>query len=506
MKSIYEYIGLAAVTFLNLFVFAKPILPLLKSLKAKKDNADGEIPNTITDQDNLVKKACDQTYQNDSHDEKLELISDESRKAKIPCDDFVDSNWLDEINRYILNLPDIEVTENHEIQTNSVSKESKEPLDTITKTNLLLKDKLEKEISSINRNDVKSVKNEVPFGYFLFRTPNPQKTGKAHIKGRLVCYCDEPEKNVDILKRLLDLGIMRKCKDKFPCSSGSSITDEDQKQDEGDHEDFNDKNDSIKGYVDLSDIHHDVINRHEVIREHFGPYPIVQDCIDYVETSSSSSGSSYDSVTENYVKRDYFQFKTFTKTISSNVKGPMSCICDNAESNIEMLKHLMELGIMRKCKHKFIPHMIDPNEGKVIRSLKIAKTLQFPNALPNTPGYSFIETPNILYKKHIVKYLTAESALQISESRRFGGTVNDVFEDPGLFRVCKLADYGLGYSDEIVLVASRPVPTFTCYFDSKTLRWSKCKFRGLKRPVFHSGSKYFHYIKQSINFDSVIFL
>ena len=114
MKSIYEYIGLAAVTFLNLFVFAKPILPLLKSLKAKKDNADGEIPNTITDQDNLVKQACDQTYQNDSHDEKLELISDESRKAKIPCDDFVDSNWLDEINRYILNLPDIEVTENHE--------------------------------------------------------------------------------------------------------------------------------------------------------------------------------------------------------------------------------------------------------------------------------------------------------------------------------------------------------------------------------------------------------
>ena len=234
MKTIYEYIGLAAVTFLNLFVFAKPILPLLKSLKAKKDNADGETPNQITDQDNLDNEASDQTNQNDSLDEKLELISVESRKAKLSCDfgKYVDSNWLDEIDRYILNLPDVELTnENHGMQTNSVCDESKEPFDTITKTNLLLKDKLEKEISSINRNDVKSVKNEVPFGYFLFRTPNPKKTGKAHIKGRLVCYCDEPEKNVDILKRLIDLGIMRKCKDKFPCSS---ITDEDQNQDKWD--------------------------------------------------------------------------------------------------------------------------------------------------------------------------------------------------------------------------------------------------------------------------------
>ena len=515
MKTIYEYIGLAAVTFLNLFVFAKPLLPLLK---AKRDHQDGETSNQITDHDKLDKKAItnEQTNQTNSHDEKFELISAESRKAKGQCDfgKYVDSNWLDEIDKYILNLPDFEVT-NEYLETQSENKfennvvpnamkrfceESKEPFDTFSETNLLSKDKLEKEISSTNRYDVKNVKNEVPFGNFLFRTPNPQKTGKAHIKGRLVCYCDEPEKNVDILKRLIDLGIMRKCKDKFPCSS---ITDEDQKQDVSDYEDFNDNDESYQEYVDLSD----VVNRNEVVRDHFGPYPIVQDCIDYVETSSSSSGSSYESVTENYVKRDYFQFKTFTKTISSNIKGPILCICDDAESNIEMLKHLMDLGIMRKCKHKFIPHIIDPKEGKIIRSLKIAKTLQFRNAFPNTPGYSFIETPNILYKKHIVKNLTAESALQISETRHFnGGTVNDVFEDPELFRVCKLADYSLGHSDEIVLVASRPVPTFTCYFNNKTLRWSKCKFRGLKRPVFHSGQKYFHYVKQSINFDSVIFL
>ena len=56
MKTFYEYIGLAAVTFLNLFVFAKPILPLLKSLKAKKGNSDDKVTDQITDQNELDKE------------------------------------------------------------------------------------------------------------------------------------------------------------------------------------------------------------------------------------------------------------------------------------------------------------------------------------------------------------------------------------------------------------------------------------------------------------------
>ena len=117
-----------------------------------------------------------------------------------------------------------------------------------------------------------------------------------------------------------------------------------------------------------------------------------------------------------------------------------------------------------------------------------------------------IETPDILFNKHVVNGdITAKRAIDLSVSRGEDFAKehkrNTVLENPQYFDCCVLQNSEqLGTRYHRAFIARNPVRTYQCDYDLNSKTW-KSKDLGWKYPAIEKHSNAYHFLYKSLNFE-----
>ena len=126
---------------------------------------------------------------------------------------------------------------------------------------------------------------------------------------------------------------------------------------------------------------------------------------------------------------------------------------------------------------------------------------------PYKNGYRHIPIPAVLYRRHFHRNLTRQNALFLSKRRKGYHVENTVFEDPGKLLECRLVGRNLlgGNSNEVFYVSPKHLQTIQCTYSKKHYKWNKAVDLGYKWAVFKSKEDNYHFEKNCLQYDKVIF-
>ena len=129
---------------------------------------------------------------------------------------------------------------------------------------------------------------------------------------------------------------------------------------------------------------------------------------------------------------------------------------------------------------------------------------------PYNNGYHEIPIPPILYRRHILRDFSRQNALSLSKMRNGNMVENTVFENPGKLLKCHLVDRNLlcGNLNEVFYVSPKPLQTIQCYYSKKDMlnyEWTKAVDFGYKWAVFKSEKDNYHFDRNCLQYDKVIF-
>ena len=126
---------------------------------------------------------------------------------------------------------------------------------------------------------------------------------------------------------------------------------------------------------------------------------------------------------------------------------------------------------------------------------------------PYKNGYRHIPIPAILYRRHFHRNLNRQNALSLSKRRKGYLAENTVFEDPGKLLECRLVGRNLlsGNLNEVFYVSPKALQTIQCYYSKKHYKWTKAVDSGYKWAVFKSKGDNYHFEKNCLQYNKVIF-
>ena len=126
---------------------------------------------------------------------------------------------------------------------------------------------------------------------------------------------------------------------------------------------------------------------------------------------------------------------------------------------------------------------------------------------PYKNGYRHIPIPAILYRRHFHRNLNRQNALSLSKRRKGYLAENTVFEDPGKLLECRLVGRNLlsGNLNEVFYVSPKALQTIQCYYSKKHYKWNKAVDFGYNWAVFKSKGDNYHFEKNCLQYNKVIF-